>query len=509
MTKLNTSLNDSFDRKKKISLLLSGFTSKQFLRFIKVIYPEQKAVVQNTVNRWIQGTHKATHIFFEENEVAEYLNPLLQDKVAIVDKVFHLLNIEFPKLNPSYRLETNRDVIAMRYTKLAFNDESNTYSAIRLMSEANRAYYTERNQPEFLQLHLNALEEVIGRSDAQKINDRLLTVQNPVSGELYSFPVIDLNISFNGINLKPELDDCKQQKAVPDEFLKAVRISQPKIYNKPTFAVNHFDKTTGDMTCYISNYFKALYHCDNHYYQVVGNYPGYNSNNIEEYTNSHSIATWAEELKSVVIGNDFKNLELSLGSSCLFIYNTESHGYQALLAKKSQGANGFNDFHVIPASMLQPVGNNPLNYHLELNIKIQVIRELAEEVFNYPEATGSHANNLIDEIYSYPEISHLESLLKSGEAEFHVTGFYLDLFRLRPEILSTIIIHDKEWAKEHFGAFKVLGNWEIEKEGVVAIDLSDNNFYKVLEGQVGFLCAPGAASFVKGYKKFKEIIKNN
>jgi hypothetical protein len=377
------------------------------------------------------------------------------------------------------------------------------------MHEANRPYYTERNQPEFLQSHLKALEEVIGCSDAQKINDRLLTVQNPVSGELYRFPVIDLNISFNGINLKPELVDCKQQKVVPDEFLDAVRVSQPKIYNKPTFAVNHFDKKTGDMTCYISSYFKALYNCDNHYYQVVGSYPGYNSSNIDEYTSSNSITAWAEELKSVVVDNNFKNFELSLGSSCLFICNTESHGYQALLAKKSQGANGFNDLHVIPASMLQPVGNNPLNYNLELNIKNQVIRELAEEVFNYPETTGSHANNLIDEIYSYPEISHLESLLKSGEAEFHVTGFHLDLFRLRPEILSTIIIHDKEWAKEHFCAFKVLGNWEIKKEGVVPIDLSDDNYYKVLEGEVGFLCAPGAASFVKGYKKFKEIIKNN
>jgi hypothetical protein len=121
---------------------------------------------------------------------------------------------------------------------------------------------------------------------------------------------------------------------------------------------------------------------------------------------------------------------------------------------------------------------------------------------------GSHPNNLFKEINNYPEISHLKDLFDSGGAEFHLTGLSLDLFRLRPEILSTIIIHDTEWSKQHFAEHKVLGNWEIKEDGVLAINLSEHNFFKVLDGEVGLLCAPGAACFVKGYQKFLETLQN-
>jgi hypothetical protein len=267
--------------------------------------------------------------------------------------------------------------------------EKDLHKAIRTMRDFTKPYYVERNELHFLENHLKGLATVIGKVNAKKINNRVLTVKN--SKESYRFPSLDLNINNLNIHLGSPLITGKKHEAVPDGFLDALREARSNIYNKPTCSVNNFDLKTGEIKCSTSTYFDTIYQCDNHYYNIVGRYPGIN-NDMTSYLNSSDFIKWAEELKKVIIDNDFSEGKLSLGSSCLFIYNTEEFGYQTLLAQKYDGANRFNDFHVLPASMIQPVGNNPLNYIEELDITNQVIRELAEELFNYPETTGSHPN---------------------------------------------------------------------------------------------------------------------
>jgi len=76
-----------------------------------------------------------------------------------------------------------------------------------------------------------------------------------------------------------------------------------------------------------------------------------------------------------------------------------------------------------------------------------VTREIAEELFGYPEARSKFTNP--DHHYQIDGISDLKVLKENGEAEFHVTGFGIDLVRLVPEITTMTIVRDSSYYEVH------------------------------------------------------------
>ncbi|WP_404391658.1 hypothetical protein [Pseudoalteromonas phenolica] len=506
------------DVSQKICLLLNDFTPERLNHFITNIDPTlceaelqdsiNKPVSRMTYQRWINDGTEGKHSFFRLSRVQDYLSEDIQEKDKIVQSVHELLTDYFPYINSRYSRKTTTHLIATQYDRLiksTMTSNENEYEAIENMGTEALPYYKERLLPEFLDLHIQSVKNFVGEAAYQTIKSKLLKVRNPDTGQEFFYPTIDLMANSQNISLSKNLVYIESQEP-PESFLNAVKKNKPGIFNAATFALRSFSQESGELECSVSNYFKALYYCDKHFYSILGGYPGLESPKINDYINNPNLKLWAQQISKLVVDNDFTKGEYSLGSACLFIYNTQK-GYQALLAKMAPKANSFNETHVIPASMFQPVLNNPFEYESELNFKDQVIREVAEEIFGYPELTGSHSKNYLTEIYAYPEVAHLERLFKSRMAEFHVTGLCLDLYRLRPEILSTIIVHDVDWANEQFPSFKKIGNWETIDNGIVPITLDEDTFYKVCSStRLDPLCAPGIASFVHGYRKFKEVM---
>lgn len=513
-------MTTKFGRSQRLMLLLNEFNHARLHQFIINIAPDScdiefqdtinKPKSSSSYNRWINNGEKSSHSLFQLPSIYEYLSDNTFDKKEIVSKAHSLLTEYFPSINPKFRSRSTIHLLTLKYESLLLkesSEEENQYAAIENMGEEFLPYYKDRLLPDFLNLHLEALKRFIGNEAYERILSKILVVKHPENDQRLRYPVLDLADASSSFILCKKLALMNSQEP-PETFLAAVRKSIPGIFNGATFALQSFSPDTGEIECGISNYFKALYFCDKHFYNIVGGYPGLTSDKLADYINSIELESWALELKKLAADNDFSHGEYSLGSSCLFIYNTKEYGYQTLLAKKAPRANSFNDTHVIPASMFQPVLNNPYNYESELDFKDQVIREVAEEIFGYPEQTGSHAKNYLFELYSYPEIAHLEALFNSKQAEFHVTGLCLDLFRLRPEVLSTIIVHDTRWAEEQFPAYRKLGNWETIQNGIVPFNLNEDTFFDVCaSNRFNPLCAPGIAAFVHGFRKFSAVLK--
>ncbi|TMP32051.1 hypothetical protein [Pseudoalteromonas rubra] len=508
-------MDNNLLRKVKVQLLFSPFSADTFISFFNGIKAEEIAKTvpsKKSIERWLYGGTKGdrfTHSLFKIKPIQAYLDESLSENNAVVEQAFYLIDTYFKELNPDFELKVSKKLLLDKYCKLLKNDGLDLdFDYIRRMRNNDQPFYKERLQPEFLNLHLQILDSVLGKPNRETIESKLLEVTDPQSGKKWRYPAIWL-YQGDDLHLNNSLDLVKESDAPPEEFVTAVKDAKSKIEDNPTFSLKSLCKQSGELACSTSSYFKALYDCDNHFFNIAGAYPGLTSDKLLAYENNNRTYNWCMSLKRMIVDNDFSHAQHSLGISCLLIYNTIDEGYQALLAKKAPQANGFNDMHVIPAAMFQPVCNNPMKFEKELSFKDQVIREVAEEIFDYPEVSGSLQNNYLRELYGYPEISHLEELFKNGLAEFHVTGLSLDMFRLRPEILTTIIIHDENWAKQQLGEHKAIGNWEAEgrSKGIVSIDLNDSNFFKVCSGELPWfepLCAPGIACFVSGYNKFKE-----
>jgi hypothetical protein len=481
-------------KKRRLSLLLSDFSPNELIAVCKKQTGEK--CNRTTVERWINGESipRMDHAFFIKNDVFNYLDGLFtQDET--IDKALEILNDKFNK-------PVDRNILEARYKKL-FENNDKQYASLLTMKQTDRPYYQDRFNPAFLETHLKMLEQHLGAKAADLIRKRLLRIKTP-NGERI-FPALDLLPGGITPKLNRMLVEHRSLIKVPDAFIDVVRKTNPRITPNPTFALDSLNLESGEMHCYISNYFHALFQCDKHFYQIAANFPGLDVG-FDAYSKNEHIRDWAHHLNDILVKNDFSGIECSIGCSCLVIHNSDDQGYEALVCKKSTDANGMDDMHVIPALMFQPIGNDEDEYARELNIKYQVYREMAEEIFGRPEFDASvHPNHLYTRILDLPEIKDLEALMKAGSAEFHVTGLYLDLFRLRPELLTTIIIHDPQWYKTQMTSSRTLGNWEVAN-GVLAKHADDESFNKVMSSQKQYLCAPGAAAYVKGYEKFREVM---
>lgn len=497
------------DQKPRFSFIIQSLDKNKLADLIRETEknaPSFPSVIK-AIGNWERGEHMPTnknpthyYDFFNKRGVIAFCSKPFFSKIEFSKELIELIQQrDFNSLvtkNLSVLNKQCEDYFASKEEKIE-KPKSLPFSAITEMSNKELPYYKDRDTQAFIELHLGVFGKRYPETYA-KLTGKILT--ETIGRQVIKFPCVNLLDDNQELTIESKLNIQQKAQATDnyEAFVSAILAAKPKVTDNVTFAINSFDSATGRLACKVSSYYKALYYCDYNFYQIVANYK--KTNYEQEYFLSH----WADDLNKILC-NDFTTLDLSIGISCLVIHKTPDGTYKAFICKKSQAANGFMDMHVIPSAMYQPIANHPLNYYKELNPLDHVLRELAEEVFNVPEFDSSvHTDYLLTQIHQTPQNADILKLFKSNNAEFKVTGLYLDLYRLRPEILTTIIIHDESWFNDHFSPTTQLGNWEVVKNNVIAVEMNSDFYNHIVTQENGSMCAPGMACYIKGYEYFQK-----
>ena len=131
----------------------------------------------------------------------------------------------------------------------------------------------------------------------------------------------------------------------------------------------------------------------------------------------------------------------TIGIGALTVFN-DGDGYKALLARRSAAtAIDSGMVHVLPAMIFQPTTADFADQR-EWSLKHQILREVLEELFNFPEQAQPPR---WDFFYDHPALLYLLGLLESGRAQLCATGIVFNLLILRPEVSTLLLIHDPDW----------------------------------------------------------------
>lgn len=146
-----------------------------------------------------------------------------------------------------------------------------------------------------------------------------------------------------------------------------------------------------------------------------------------------------------------RNRSAAVAISCCFVVNVGStsnprdqHRY-FLRQRSGQVADGAGQYHIVPSMVFQPMGTDPLDPD-SYNIEKTILREVAEELFNYAEGDL--------DLLSCPEVADLKTLLDQGGATLRITGIAMDLLCLRPELLALLHIQNPTWFERHGGSLR-------------------------------------------------------
>ena len=316
-------------------------------------------------------------------------------------------------------------------------------------------------------------------------------------------PYIDLTSSSDiPIDVSSEISTTKDNNKIDDHFISWLRFDLNKtIYDNPTFrlqSISHNNKVTVS----ISSYFQTLSNSDRHYYNLINNYPlKWSKLKALYYNSGFTTRQWIRSLESIIRNKDFSSYSASIGCSVLTVLKDKDK-YKYLVKVNSSEKNSMSDKHVIPSFMFQPVSSNHKDQALELKLKISVLREYGEELLNIDELMKAPlVNGLLSEIKNNKYLDEINTMLAVEQADLLITGFILDIFRLRPEFTLLLIIRDEKYID------KIQTNWEVES--MEAIDLEDDNkYFELLTDNEQPLCASGLAALINGRNKAIDIQNN-
>lgn len=153
----------------------------------------------------------------------------------------------------------------------------------------------------------------------------------------------------------------------------------------------------------------------------------------------------------------------ALGVATAVIFN-DGEQYRALVAKRSAHTGvGASMYHVLPAFMFEPVAADHTH---EWSVRHQFYREYLEELFGLTDLHGAKAERF-DYFYDHPELVKLRAMLADGRATFTLNGVCINLLTLRPEISTTLLIHDPTWYAEGIGGAGLHFAWETASREIV------------------------------------------
>jgi len=324
--------------------------------------------------------------------------------------------------------------------------------------------YLHENENSILQRMFEKVDE----NTKDILKQKLLTEKYGDSNML--FPTLVLQD--NEVYLSDSFSNEKDTNKINENFIVELKERCGKtIWNNPTFRLMQIKENK--ITLGLSDYFKTLSTCDIHYY----NFMRQNQSTIE---NSAIYKEWMTQLKNIVVDNNFSGISASLGCSTLLVVrNYINNKFQYYVVNNSTTKNGNNTKHVVPSFMFAPTKmvNNDLK--LQSDIIFQVLKEFAEELLGMEELEKiNDYQKLYYMLDNSDVISMLKELLTTGEATFKVLGLSLDLFRLRPELLTVLVVDNREF--DRLLALNRKLSWEAsteDMEGLHIVDIDDEQTY--------------------------------
>ncbi len=249
------------------------------------------------------------------------------------------------------------------------------------------------------------------------------------------------------INFYQKIDETPDNNKIDKLLIQKLKNRcNKKIIDNPTFRLS---KILPNNTLLIgeSSYSKSLSTCDKHFYNLIDSANAQMRNEVGK-----SYDEWYDELKKIVIDNDFSSISGSLACSTLVVFKDFSENkYIYAIMDNSFKKNGNNSRHVIPSFMFQPPRNDTLiddTFATTLDIEFQMFKEFAEEILGHTEYEELGNYNLLKQAMEENDLlQQLKDLLRTNQAEFKVLGLSLDIFRLRPEIITVLIVENQEFYK--------------------------------------------------------------
>ena len=276
------------------------------------------------------------------------------------------------------------------------------------------------------------------------------------------------------VEISNQISDNIDTNQVNEFFINELKEKCAKtLWNNPTYRLANIENSK--LILGESNYYKTLSTCDIHYYNMIRKNHTFSENN-------HSYSQWLSQFQDIVENKNFSNISASLGcSTLLVIKNHLNNKFQYYLVNNSAKKNGNNTKHVIPAFMYQPTKMyvDEDDFVLQSDILFQVLKEFGEELLGMEEL--EHINDYQELYYkmeSNKVIKSLKKLLKNKKADFKILGLALDVYRLRPEILTLLVVDDEKFAKLFSQNRKL--SWEASTEdmnGLHIVNLDDEEKY--------------------------------
>lgn len=219
----------------------------------------------------------------------------------------------------------------------------------------------------------------------------------------------------------------------------------------------------------VGSYYNALRSCDILQFEILEQ-----SNFASGTLNQQTYETFGERLglrkriarMSDDIITNGAGRSVAIGGETLIIFKVEGGRYNSLFGERSSDRVAANPdlVDVLPSFMFQPVVDDFVN---EYSLTHNIFREYLEEVFNLDEVKHPRGHVTYRYFYRDPNLLYLKQLLKEGKAELLLTGVSVDLFNLRPDICTLLLIKDSRWFKNHSEG-KTVHGWKLE-----AIDYVD------------------------------------
>ncbi len=306
-------------------------------------------------------------------------------------------------------------------------------------------------------------------------------------------------LTHNEVSISQTLSLVRDTNPVNEDFIKILKEQcGHKIWDNPTYRLMNIDTYTNELIIGQSSYYQTLSTCDIHYYNFM------KKNNNMVYGKGKEYEKWLTDLKNIVVNNQFNTVSASLGCSTLLVlknYNTNK--FQYYIVDNSKIKNAKNTKHVIPSFMFQPTRQliNNEDFRRQSDLITQILKEFGEELLGLKNLeTINDYDQLQAAMNSNKILKKLKELLAQKKAIIKILGISLDVYRLRPEILTTLIIDDKEFFYDFNKKRKL--SWEASEEdsdGLMIVNLDDEQAYlKLIFNKEKPLVSPGAACLKLG-----------
>jgi hypothetical protein len=138
--------------------------------------------------------------------------------------------------------------------------------------------------------------------------------------------------------------------------------------------------------------------------------------------------------------------------------------------------------HVAPSGIFAPLDYNWHGWPKEFSVQENVLREYAEEIFNYKELE-LRDNHLPSGFRQVPPVARLLEAAKRGDVAIRYCGVGIPLLTLRPEIYVLIYVPEEAWFEGQIGLAEYVDrrppklNWEYNPESGrrgIRLDLDDD-----------------------------------